>query len=160
MNEGWMPPGVASSSESSASTQSRSTTEIQPSLPQPISSDPRPIYASFFLSQFDRSKQPPETLVMINSCQQYFGLLLDPSPFGDGTNPLPYAAEALVTNHFGKLNASPRLVQESIAPYIKALKLMSSRLAQIQSVGIDCIDEEEVMQLIFACLYLAFWEVC
>ncbi|KAK4446707.1 hypothetical protein QBC34DRAFT_450696 [Podospora aff. communis PSN243] len=162
MNEGWMPPGVASSTDSPASIhkQSSSTTETPAlSLQQPLAPDPRLIYASFFLSQFDRSKQPPQTLVMINTCQRYFGLLLDPSPFGDGSNPLPYAAEALVMNHFGKLNASPRLVQESISPYIKALRSMSSRLAQIQRVGIDSIEEEEIMQLVFACLYLAFWEL-
>ena len=47
---------------------------------------------------------------MIKSCQRYFGVLLSLSPFGDGTNPLLYAAEALVINHFGKLSASPRIV--------------------------------------------------
>ncbi|KAK0618942.1 hypothetical protein B0T14DRAFT_554362 [Immersiella caudata] len=165
MNEGWIPPGTASAPSTApperpaSSIKSSSAEDVLLPFSRPLQSDPRPLYASFFLSQFDARKYPPEALVIVNSSQRYFGLLLGPSPFGDGSNPLPYAAEALAMNHFGKLNAAPRLIRESIAPYVKALQSMSSRLAHIQHAGIDCIDEEEVMQLMFSCLYLAFWEL-
>jgi len=134
------------------------TSEILPPPSRPLASDPRLIYVSFFLSQFTHDP-PPEALIMIDNCHRYLGMLLGPPAFDRGSNPLPHAAEALVMSHFGKLNASPQTVHNSIAPYVKALKALSAKLAHFQRVGTSCIEEEEVMQLVFACLFLSFWEV-
>ncbi|KAK0651143.1 hypothetical protein B0T16DRAFT_73566 [Cercophora newfieldiana] len=168
MSEGWVAPGVASpvpvpvAKSSDSKSQISKNTPTLPSISRPITSDPRSVYASFFLSQFDTRQQRSElSMVMVENYRRYFGVLLEQSPCGNGNgiNPLPHAAEALVTNYFGKLNASPRLMHNSTVPYIKALKSMSARIAHIQRIGIASINEEEVMQLIFTCLYLAFWEL-
>jgi len=140
----------------------------------PIRQDPLPIYTTFFLSQFTRDP-PPEAYVMIENCHRYLGRLLllrSPAPAPTRASscgsrggelehdPLALAAEALVMNHFGKLHRSSRLVRESISPYVCALKALSAKLSRIQRVGIELVEEEEVMELVFACLFLAFWEVC
>ncbi|KAK1753334.1 hypothetical protein QBC47DRAFT_55395 [Echria macrotheca] len=153
MNEGWRAPGVASSG--------RLTSAPPPPMTKPVEPDPLPIYVSFFLSQFTKSP-PPQALVMVHSCHQYLGHLLHrplPGPNGSDCDPLADAAEALVTNHFGRLNSLQEVVHRSITPYVRALRALSTRLSQVQRVGIASIQEEEVLRLIFASLFLTFWEL-
>ena len=156
MNEGWKAPGVASRTDDPGSHQ-----PLIVAISKPIAQDPLNIYAAFFLSHFTRDP-PPEGRVMLDRVHRCLGRLLSPvrppRPDTHG-DPLAHAAEALVTTYFGKLNCSPQLVHDSTVPYVRALKSVSAQLAHFQRVGIGHIEEEEVMQLVFACLFLAFWEV-
>jgi len=158
MNEGWKAPGVASRTTDNPGSRQQATV----ALSKPITQDPLHIYATFFLSQFTRDP-PHETRAMLDRLHRYLGRLLSlvqpPRPDTHG-DPLAHAAEALVTSYFGKRNLFPQLVRDSTVPYIRALKSLSAQLAHFQHVGIGQIEEEEVMQLVFACLFLGFWEVC
>ena len=147
MNEGWRAPGVAAPEK---------TTKLE--LAKSIDPDPLPNYVCFFLAQFTINP-PPEGKAMIESCHRYLSLLLMPSSLVDDNDPLPHAARALVMNYFGKLNASRQLVHDSVSAYVRALRSLSARVASIQRIGVDTLEEEDVMQTVFSCLFLTFWEV-
>ncbi|KAK5653083.1 hypothetical protein OQA88_9370 [Cercophora sp. LCS_1] len=156
MNEGWRAPGLASRTRDPKSSRLLS---VAPS--KPITQDPLHAYVAFFLSQFTPAP-PPEARVMLDRIRRSLGRLLSfvqpPAPDVHG-DPLAHAAEALVMTHFGKLNLVPQLVHDSAVPYVRALKSLSAKLADIQRSGIGCIEEEDVMQLMFACLFLTLWEL-
>ncbi len=123
------------------------------------------IYVSFFLSHFTRDP-PLAGLIMIRSCRRYLGRLLDrlPLPAGTASNtirphPETDAAAALVMTYFGKQHGSDALIRESTGSYTRALKSFSVRLDQVQSIGLASVDDEEWMNLVFSCIFLAFWEV-
>ena len=132
---------------------------------RPLTPEPLTIYVSFFLSRF--TPDPPRAaLVMIQNCHLYLGQLLDrrPLPVSAEFNmvhphPATDAAEALVMTYFGRHHGSDLLIRESIRPYTRALKSFSLKLDQVQSVGLDSIDEDEWIHLVFSCLFLTFWEV-
>ncbi|KAK0708140.1 hypothetical protein B0H67DRAFT_329697 [Lasiosphaeris hirsuta] len=150
MNDGWRAPGVASASAGAIVHPTPNT------VPESIAPDPLVVHVTFFLSQF--TKNPPsEALIMLDACRQYLGLLLSRS--SSAVSPVADAAEALVTNYFGKLNASCLLVQKSCALYARALNTLSIKLGEVQRVGIESVEEEEVLRLVFTCLFLAFWEL-
>lgn len=131
---------------------------------RPLTPEPMAICVSFFLSQF--TPNPPRAVrVMIQNCRRYLGQLLDrPLPGGTESNivhphPATDAAEALVMTYFGRQHGSDLLIRESIRSYARALKSLSLKLDEVQSIGLVSVDEDEWRHLVFSCLFLTFWEV-
>jgi hypothetical protein len=129
-------------------------------------SDRMTVHVSYFLSEFSSDTSWHKDGYLFDKFKHLFAQLVSrANPTGDDAEPLSInptlcAAEALVQGHFGRAVGDRGLMTESLLTYGRALRSLSAKLAHVRRVGFRVVSDEDWEDTAFACLTLAFWEVC